>query len=265
MTSSFRTPPARHPDEGSSFTHLSRNGNVYFLVHHFGSPDTTLLGGQLYIVPRPGPPAPHWQSPDLLIAFDVDPELYHQSNGYVISEQGKPPDFVLEVASESTAKWDLGVKRDYYAAFGIPEYWRFDETGEYYGDRLAGERLVDGVYEPFEIERLSEDTLQGHSDVLDLDIRWHDGRLEWYGPETGRHIVTFDDERARADGERAARIQAEAPKPRARGGAAATARRVGPVGVRNRRPVPLDRGSRRSARNRRFHADRAETHAQGAP
>ena len=48
-------PPERHPDEGSSFTHLSRNGNVYFLVHHFGSPDTTLLGGQLYIVPRPGP------------------------------------------------------------------------------------------------------------------------------------------------------------------------------------------------------------------
>ena len=58
---------------------------------------------------------------------------------------------------------------------------------------------MDGVYEPIEIERLSEDTLQGHSDVLDLDIRWHDGRLEWYDPETGRHIVTFDDERARAD------------------------------------------------------------------
>ena len=62
---------------------------------------------------------------------------------------------------------------------------------------------MDGVYEPIEIERLSEDTLQGHSGVLDLDIRWHEGRLEWYDPETGRHIATFDDERA-------ARIQAEA-------------------------------------------------------
>ena len=81
------------------------------------------------------------------MASDVDPELYYQSNGYVISEQGKPPDFVLEVASESTARRDLGSKRDDYAVFGIPEYWRFDETGEYYGDRLAGERLVDGVYE----------------------------------------------------------------------------------------------------------------------
>ena len=46
--------------------------------------------------------------------------------------------------------------------------------------------------------------------MLDLDIRWHEGRLEWYDPETGRHIATFDDERARADNERAARIQAEA-------------------------------------------------------
>ena len=58
------------------------------------------------------------------------------------------------------------MKRDYYATFGIPEYWRFDETGEHYGDRLAGERLVDGAYEPIEIEQLAGDILQGRSDVL---------------------------------------------------------------------------------------------------
>ena len=83
---------------------------------------------------------------------------------------------------------------------------------------------MDGVYEPIDIERLSEDILQGHSDVLDLDIRWNDGRLEWYDPETGHHIATFDDERvgrvkaearvdderARADDERVARVKAEA-------------------------------------------------------
>ena len=67
---------------------------------------------------------------------------------------------------------------------------------------------MDGVYEPIEIERLSEDTLKGHSDVLGLDIRWHDGQLEWYDPETDRHIVTLDDERA-------ARIQAETRAERA--------------------------------------------------
>ena len=139
---SLPDPSRAQSDEGNWVTHLSVNGNVHFLVHHFGREDTTIYGGRLYIVPRPGPPSDHLQVPDLLIAFDVDSSLYYQSNGYIISEQGKPPDFVLEVESESTAEIDLGPKRDDYAAFGIPECWRFDETGEYYGDRLAGGVLL---------------------------------------------------------------------------------------------------------------------------
>ena len=204
-TKGFRLPdpPERGADEFTRARHLFMTGSTHHLVRHLGSPETTLVSADLYIaeVPRSRQDG-RIPGPDLLVAFDVDPELYYQSNGYIISEQGKPPDFVLEVASESTATRDLGVKRDYYVAFGIPEYWRFDETGEWYGDRLAGERLVDGVYEPIEIEQLAGQILQGRSDVVDLDIRWHDGRLEWYVPETGRRIVTLDDERA-------ARIQAE--------------------------------------------------------
>ena len=82
---------------------------------------------------------------------------------------------------------------------GIPEYWRFDETGEYYGERLVGDRLVGGVYRTIPVERLSEGTLQGRSDVLGLDIRWRSRNLEWHDPLTGRHIVTLDDERVRAE------------------------------------------------------------------
>ena len=211
-TTGFRLPdpPAREPDEMTSTKHLAMTGSMHHLLRHLGNPDTTLVTAELYItqIPHPGRGGRR-RSPDLLVAFDVDPDLYFRSNGYVISEQGKPPDFVLEVASASTATEDLGVKREVYAAFGIPEYWRFDETGEYYGERLVGERLVDGVYEPIEIEQLAGDILQGRSDVLGLDLRWHDGQLEWYDPETGRHIATFDDERARAEDERAARIRAE--------------------------------------------------------
>ena len=85
--------------------------------------------------------------PDLLIAFDVDPEAYRDSNAYIISEQGKPPDFVLEVASRRTGNEDTGENCEVYAALGIPEYWRFDETGEYHGTRLVG-----GSYEPVETE-----------------------------------------------------------------------------------------------------------------
>ena len=92
--------------------------------------------------------------PDLLVAFEVDPQAYEASNGYVASEQGKPPDFVLEVASESTAEADLNEKRDYYAMIGVGEYWRFDKTGRHHGAKLAGERLVNGEYQPIDIEEL---------------------------------------------------------------------------------------------------------------
>ena len=62
-------------------------------------------------------------------------------NGYAIGEHGKPPDFVLEVASPTTASNDYTDKREEYAAFGIPEYWRFDPTeGERYDAPLAGDR-----------------------------------------------------------------------------------------------------------------------------
>ena len=192
-------PPEREPDEMTSSKHLTMTGSAHFVLQHLGNPETTLISAELYITPSPRFGRRRRRRPDLLIAFDVDPEAYYRSNGYIISEQGKPPDFVLEVASASTAETDLGAKRDDYAFFGIPEYWRFDETGEHHGHHLFGERLVDGEYRPIQIEEIAEDILQGHSDVLDLDLRWHDGRLEWYDPATGQHIATFEDERARAD------------------------------------------------------------------
>ena len=64
----------------------------------------------------------------------------------ITDEWGKPPDFVLEVASESTAEVDAGEMRKDYVALGIGEYWRFDETGRHHGTRLAGQRLVEEEY-----------------------------------------------------------------------------------------------------------------------
>ena len=160
----------------------------------------------------------------MLIAFDADPVAYRRSNAYVISEQGKPPDFVLEIASSKTAEVDTGDKRREYAGLGIPEYWRFDETGEFHGTRLAGDRLVSGAYRPIAIEQLPDGVLQGYSLALNLHLRWESGQLRWHDPATGRHIATFenerdarvraeDDARAERDGrllEREARLRAEA-------------------------------------------------------
>ena len=197
-------PPERHPDEVTSYDQIHLPGNTHFLYQRLGNTETTLVAAERYVVlaPRLGRGAIR-RSPDLLIAFGVQPQAYRDSNGYIISEQGKPPDFALEVVSPSTAEVDTSAKRDDYAALGILEYWRFDETGEHHGTRLAGERLENGVYVPIPIDELPDGSLQGYSAVLNLYLRWEDGLLGWYDPATGRHIPTFEDERA-------GRIEAEA-------------------------------------------------------
>ena len=203
-------PPEGDPEDMTSFDHLTVSGNVRYLIRHLGNPETTIVAGERFLTRGPGAPATDRMAPDLLIALGVDPEIYRENNGYIISEQRKPPDFVLEIASRSTGRQDVVEKRAAYADLEIPEYWRFDETGEFHGTRLAGDRLVDGQYEPVPIETVEEGVLQGHSNVLNLFLRWDHGHLGWHDPETGNHIIRYEDLEARADNEREARMAAEA-------------------------------------------------------
>ena len=211
-------PPERHPDEMTSYKFVHTIGNTMHVIKHLGKPETTIVGAELFIVAhrdyRPR------RVPDLLIALDADPNLYDEQNGFIISDQGKPPDFVLEVASPSTAKIDTIDKRREYAELGIPEYWRFDHTGESHGTRLAGDRLVGQHYEPILLEELSPDVVQGRSDVLNLTLRWDNGDLHWIDPATNRHIPTFDDERkgrlAEREGRRSAELRASAAEAQVR-------------------------------------------------
>ena len=203
-------PPERHPDDMTSFDHLTITGAAHYLAAHLGNPETTLVAGDRYMVVRPTRSMAGSHRPDMLVAFDVNPALYKEGNGYIIAEQGKPPDFVLEIASKHTGHVDTGVKREAYEALGILEYWRFDETGEYHGTRLAGDRLEDGRYEPIEVDELSEGVLQGYSAALDLHLRWEHGALALYDPVTGRHITTLEDERTGRLQAEAAHEQAEA-------------------------------------------------------
>ena len=122
----------------TSFDHLTLNGGNHHLVQRLGNPETTLVAGGRYITREPGALPADRMAPDLLVAFDADLEAYRDSNGYVISEQGKPPDFVMEIASGSTGRQDVVEKRAAYATLGIPEYWRFDQAGEFQRMRLGG-------------------------------------------------------------------------------------------------------------------------------
>ena len=208
--------PEQHPDERmTTFDHLHRVGNAYiiaqYLIDHGADPERLLVNAEKWIVQDADDYRRHRRYPDLMVVFDVDLEAHKESNGYIIAEQGKPPDFILEVASPSTGRVDVGPKRDDYEWFGIREYWRFDETGASHGARLAGDRLTDGGYEPIEIAEQDDGSLRGYSAVLDVELQWRDGQLEWLDPRTGRHVPTFLDERARA-----AEARAHAAEERAR-------------------------------------------------
>ena len=149
--------------------------------------------------------------PDLLVSFDSDLALLREQNGYVIDSQGKAPDFVLEVASPTTGEVDYTDKREVYERFGVAEYWRFDPSGgEYHDAALAGDRLVDSVYEPIEIEVLGEGRLRGHSEALGLYLCWEEGILRFFDPLTESYLRSHEEDVGRAAEEQAGRMVAEA-------------------------------------------------------
>ena len=128
-------------------------------------------------------------SPDFYAAFGVDALAIKERKIYLPWEVGKPPDFVLEVASESTAQQDMNAKRQIYAQIGIPEYWRFDPTGgDLYGQPLAGDRLVDNTYEPLELTAEPDGILKGYSPILRLSLCWLDEMLKFYNHETRNYL-----------------------------------------------------------------------------
>ena len=154
-------------------------------------------------------------APDVLVAFGIGT---HKRMSYFVWVEGKPPDWVLEVASPSTNRRDLNFKRDYYAAMGVPEYWLFDAKGDVFPPgtpQLQGLKLVDGKYRPLEPAIVAGERMI-RSEVLGLDVRVEDELLRFRDPATGRDVrhraeVKADEERAQARAEReaAARLAAE--------------------------------------------------------
>ena len=211
-------------DDMQNALHLHKPSHLAALTAHFGNLDSTLILCEIPVNWRVSQQL-DLRIPDLLIAFNVNADAAVAQNGYAILDRGKPPDFVLEVASVTTARNDYTTKRTDYQEFGIPEYWRFDPTGgRRYDAPLAGDILVDGVYRPVEIIRSDETHLWGHSPVLNLDLCWGDGALRWWDPVEGRYLPTYEENlnarivaEARANtaetqqtAEREARIAAEA-------------------------------------------------------
>ena len=161
------------------------------LRRHFSHLPDVLVGGEGYLcwntLSREG-----WLVPDCVVAFGVDPDAVRSRNGYVIDDVGKPPELVVEIASESTGRADYTRKRESYAGYGVGEYWRFDHTGGKYHDRpMSGDVLVAGEYDPIPVDRDSNGVLRGHSPTLGLDLCWDDGCLRFYDPAKGEYLLNL--------------------------------------------------------------------------
>lgn len=158
------------------------------------------VGGDLLMYYERGNPARR-VAPDVFVIFGV-PD--HHRMSYKLWEEGKAPDFVLEVSSESTWREDLGRKRRLYAELGVQEYWLFDPQAEFLAPPLQGLALQNGEYVELP-ERTEGGVRMLHSLVLDLELRAEDGTLRFRDPATGEDLRTLEEETA-------ARQQAEAQR-----------------------------------------------------
>ncbi len=176
LTSPGATALAPEPDEveypeGNWIAQSVEHGNAVqqattALRHYFRERADVLVAMELLVYYQRGNVKAQLQ-PDLQVVFGVE---YRPNRGsYRIWEEGKPPDFVLEVASPSTAKNDAEHKAREYARIGVREYWRLDPAGTLMETPLEGYEISAGQSEPVRPEAGRDGVLR--SRVLGLDLR----------------------------------------------------------------------------------------------
>ena len=128
-------------------------------------------------------------APDVYAVFGAAGN--HPRDSWLVWREGKAPDFVMEIASQSTWRRDVAQKRDIYAEMGVSEYWRFDPTGRFFTPSLVGERLVDAEYQPLPVIADEAGILRGYSAIFELDFCVLPGLdLRLFDPATGEWLTT---------------------------------------------------------------------------
>lgn len=115
-----------------------------------------------------------FRGPDLFLVKGVDPWL--RPSWVVWEEDGRYPDLILELLSDSTAAMDRREKRLLYQErFRTPEYFWYSPKSQ----ELMGLRLINRVY-----EEIPADT-QGRrwSQELELFLGVHQSRLRYFTPD----------------------------------------------------------------------------------
>ena len=186
---------------------------VAVLRTHFAGRGDAYVSGDLLIYYEEGSPRAS-VAPDVFVVFGVQDRM---RMSYKVWEEGKGPDFVLEVASPGTWREDVGPKRRLYARLGVEEYWLYDPLGEHLSPVLQGYRLAGGAYERQPLLESLDGRLALRSETLGLDLWVKGGEMRFRDPVAGLDLLGHCEEHAarrsaelRAEREAAARKAAEA-------------------------------------------------------
>ena len=159
------------------------------LVYHFRERTAVLVAMELRVYYERGNNKV-WLWPDVQVVFGVSRE---DRPSYLIWEEGKAPDFVLEVASPPTADGDAEHKAREYAKIGVREYWRLDPQGTLMGASLEGYEATGEKYDQVQPVASRARGRRFRSKVLGLDLwsrRQADGPtvLVFRDPRTGEEF-----------------------------------------------------------------------------
>ena len=177
---------------------------IQTLARRFEADPMVYVGGDLLMYYEEGSPNKRL-APDVFVVKGVS-KLPPRDN-FLIWEEGKGPDMVIEVTSKSTRKNDQTRKLVLYRdVIGVSEYFQFDPTEDYLRPAFQGFRLRGGEYRPVEpvAGRLP-------SQVLGLHLERSGTELRLYDPTLGRWLPTPVEESARAAME-SARVAAESAR-----------------------------------------------------
>jgi Uma2 family endonuclease len=140
-----------------------------------------------------------FRGPDFFVALDTQP--HPRKSWMVWEEDGKYPNVIVELLSESTAEVDRGLKKQLYAeTFRTPEYFWFDPDSQ----EFEGFALIRGQYQP--IERTEQEWRW--SEQLQLYLGVHNSQLRFF--EASGELVPTPAEAAILAQEKAALAQGEA-------------------------------------------------------
>ncbi len=147
------------------------------LKRHFERVANVVVEGDMFLYYEKG-------NPRKSIAPDMYVVLNHDLGGrpvYKLWEEGKPPDFALEVISPSSAIRNEVEKRALYERLGIGEYFLFQPDPTCRGPRLVGHRLRGGSYE----EMVAESGGELRSEALGVTLRVEGSNLRLRNMATG--------------------------------------------------------------------------------